>query len=270
MGILNVTPDSFSDGARFNQFDSAVEHASSMLEAGADIVDIGGESTRPGAGEVAVEDEISRVVPLVKAVKSLGGRVSVDTSKAEVMLAAAEAGADMLNDVRALTQSGALQAAAATQLPVCLMHMQGQPRSMQHNPDYQNVVEEVCIFLKERIAACEQAGIARRLLSIDPGFGFGKNLQHNLQLLNQLQALSSLRLPILVGLSRKSMLGQITGREVHDRMAASLAVALLAMQRGASIVRVHDVAQTVDIKKVFLVTKDVQNNISSNLGDIDV
>lgn len=256
MGILNVTPDSFSDGARFNQFDSAVEHATEMLEAGADIIDIGGESTRPGASEVSVEEEKKRVIPLVKAIKALGARVSVDTSKAEVMLAAAEAGADMLNDVRALTQPGALQAAVESQLPVCLMHMQGQPRSMQHNPEYQNVVQEVYDFLNQRVAACEQAGISRDLLSIDPGFGFGKSLQHNLQLLNDLPVFSELKLPILVGLSRKSMLGQITGREVHDRMAASLAVALLAMQRGASIIRVHDVAQTLDIKKVFLSTND--------------
>ena len=172
------------------------------------------------------------------------------------MLAAAEAGADMLNDVRALTQPGALQAAVESQLPVCLMHMQGQPRSMQHNPEYQNVVREVYDFLNQRVAACELAGISRDLLSIDPGFGFGKSLQHNLQLLNDLPVFSELKLPILVGLSRKSMLGQITGREVHDRMAASLAVALLAMQRGASIIRVHDVAQTLDIKKVFLSTND--------------
>lgn len=254
MGILNVTPDSFSDGARFNQFDSAVRHATEMLEAGADIIDIGGESTRPGASEVSVAEEINRVIPLVKAIKALGARVSVDTSKADVMLAAAEAGADMLNDVRALTQPGALQAAVESKLPVCLMHMQGQPRSMQHNPEYHNVVQEVYDFLNQRVTACEQAGISRDLLSIDPGFGFGKSLQHNLQLLNDLPVFSELKLPILVGLSRKSMLGQITGREVHDRMAASLAVALLAMQRGASIIRVHDVAQTLDIKKVFLST----------------
>ncbi|TQV75613.1 dihydropteroate synthase [Aliikangiella marina] len=258
MGILNVTPDSFSDGAKYNQFDKALAHAEYMLAEGADIIDIGGESTRPGAAEVAVAEEIERVVPLIERVKSLGARVSVDTSKPEVMLAAADAGVDMINDVRALQSPGALAAAAACQLPVCLMHMQGQPRTMQANPQYADVVEEVRHFLIERIHACEKAGIASRLLSIDPGFGFGKTLTHNIALLNHLSAFSQLGVPVLAGMSRKSMLGQITGREVHDRMPASLAVALMAMQQGAKIIRVHDVAETADVRKVFIACRKEQ------------
>ena len=252
MGILNVTPDSFSDGAQFNSYDRAAAHAEAMLSNGASIIDIGGESTRPGASEVSVDEEINRVIPLIKTVKSMGGMVSVDTSKAEVMRAAAAAGADMLNDVRALTLPGALEAAAESQLPVCLMHMQGQPRSMQNNPNYDNVVADVMEYLQNRISACEVAGIDKALLSVDPGFGFGKTLEHNLALLNNLDRFNALGVPVLAGLSRKSMLGQITDREVHDRMAASLGVALIAMQRGAKIIRVHDVAETVDIKKIFL------------------
>jgi dihydropteroate synthase len=255
MGILNVTPDSFSDGAKYQQQDQALRHATEMLAAGADIIDIGGESTRPGAAPVSVDEEIARVVPLVAAIKRLGARISVDTSKPQVMLAATEAGADMINDVRALTAPGALEAAGKCQVAVCLMHMQGEPRTMQSAPHYQNVVEDVSRYLQQRIAACEAAGIKRSLLAIDPGFGFGKTLQHNLQLLAHLHQFTQLGVPVLAGLSRKSMLGEITGKAIDDRMAASLAVALLAMQQGAKIIRVHDVAQTVDVKKVFLATK---------------
>ncbi len=256
MGILNVTPDSFSDGARFEKPNQALSHAESMVREGADIIDIGGESTRPGASEVTIAEEIQRVVPLIKPIKALGCLVSIDTSKPEVMLTAAEAGADMLNDVRALSLSGALKAAQQTQLPVCLMHMQGKPRSMQNAPQYKDVVAEVTAYLKSRIIACREAGIADNLISIDPGFGFGKELQHNLTLLNHLTAFQSFGKPLLVGLSRKSMLGQITGREVGQRMAASVAVALLAMQRGAKIIRVHDVAETNDVRKIFLATQN--------------
>lgn len=251
MGILNVTPDSFSDGAQFNQIDKAIEHAKAMLNNGADIIDIGGESTRPGANEVSVQEEISRVVPLIEVVKQLGAKVSVDTSKAEVMLAAAKAGVDMINDVRALTGKNALETVAELQLPVCLMHMQGQPSSMQNNPIYYDVLLDVKNFLQTRIEVCELAGIQRNLISVDPGFGFGKTLKHNITLLNRLDEFLSFDMPVLVGLSRKSMLGAITGRDVTDRLSASLAVALIAMQKGAQIIRVHDVAETIDVRKIF-------------------
>ncbi|TQV89100.1 dihydropteroate synthase [Aliikangiella coralliicola] len=258
MGILNVTPDSFSDGARFNQFDQALAHAEEMIEQGADIIDIGGESTRPGAKAVSESEEIKRVIPLVERVSRLGVPVSVDTSKPGVMRASAEAGAGMINDVRALTEPGALAVVSEIKLPVCLMHMQGQPRTMQHNPSYQDVVSEVKGFLRERIAACVNAGIDTSLIAIDPGFGFGKTLPHNLELLTQLSCFNDLNVPILAGLSRKSMLGQITGRDVNDRLAASLAVALIAMQQGAKIIRVHDVKQTSDVKKIFIATNTAE------------
>ncbi|MET1256341.1 dihydropteroate synthase [Aliikangiella maris] len=257
MGILNVTPDSFSDGSKFNQRDKAIAHAEQMLVDGADIIDIGGESTRPGAAEVSVNQELDRVIPIIEKVKSLGAKISIDTSKPEVMLAAAKAGADMLNDVRALSMPGALDAAVASQLPVCLMHMQGMPQTMQKNPNYSQVVSEVLAYLKQRVDCCVKAGLARALLSVDPGFGFGKTLQHNLQLLQHLNQFKQLGLPVLAGLSRKSMLGQITGREVDDRLAGSLAVALIAMQNGAAILRVHDVKQTLDVKKIFLALQSV-------------
>ncbi|WP_444995725.1 dihydropteroate synthase [Aliikangiella sp. IMCC44359] len=262
-----MTPDSFSDGAQYNQWDVALEHAAQMVHDGADIIDIGGESTRPGAKSVALEEELERVIPLVKKIKLMNVLVSVDTSKPEVMLAAAKAGADLINDVRALSLPGALEAAAQTQLPVCLMHMQGLPDTMQNNPSYGDVTKEVMEYLKERVEACVRAGIPREYISIDPGFGFGKTLPHNLELLNHLAKFEALGLPILVGLSRKSMLGQITGREVHDRLSASLAGALIAMQNGADIIRVHDVKQTYDIKQVFLAT---MNQKSKTPGDINV
>jgi len=273
MGILNVTPDSFSDGSRYNQMDKALAHAEQMLEQGAQIIDIGGESTRPGAQEVDAEEECGRVIPLITRLKALGAKVSIDTSKPEVMLAAADAGADMLNDVRALSLPGALTAAARCQLPICLMHMQGQPQSMQEAPQYRDVVAEVVDFLRLRIEACEQAGISRSMISIDPGFGFGKTLDHNLLLLTQLERFGDLNQPILIGISRKSMLGQITGREVHDRMPASIAAALIAMQKGARIIRVHDVAETIDAKKVFVATqirRNTTNDIKNKSGDLHV
>ncbi|MCO7225084.1 dihydropteroate synthase [Pleionea sp. CnH1-48] len=251
MGILNVTPDSFSDGGRFDQIEYALEQAQRMVEAGVDIIDVGGESTRPGAKEVTVAGELERVIPVIKAIAPLGKPISIDTSKADVMKAAVDAGAAMINDVRALQEPGALQVAAQCQVPVCLMHMQGQPRTMQQAPQYEQVVDDVSRFLKQRVEACEAAGISRDLICIDPGFGFGKTLEHNIELLRDLESLLTLDLPILAGISRKSMLGQITGKEVSERLAGSLAVALIAMLKSAKIIRVHDVAETVDVMKVF-------------------
>ena len=247
MGILNVTPDSFSDGGDFFVPDAALRQAERMIGDGADIIDVGGESTRPGAEAVTDDEELRRVIPLVEAITSrFSVIVSVDTSKPVVMRAAATAGAGMLNDVRALHSPDALGAARDSALPVCLMHMQGAPRTMQENPRYNDVVADVRQFLEQRLAACEASGIGRRRLLIDPGFGFGKTLAHNLQLLAGLDTFANLGVPLLVGLSRKSMLGAITGRDVGDRLAASLSTAILAVQRGAVIVRVHDVAETAD------------------------
>lgn len=258
MGILNITPDSFSDGSQYNSVDLAYERAREMQRAGVDIIDIGGESTRPGAAEVTAEDEIERVVPVIQKLKSIQIPISIDTSKAKVMQAAIEAGAGMINDVRALQEENALQMAAKLQVPVCLMHMQGQPRSMQKAPDYSNVVEQVIGFLHQRVKACENAGLDKSLISLDPGFGFGKNLRHNLELLDQLDRIVELGLPVLAGLSRKSMLGQITGKSVEQRLPASLAVAQIAMQKDAKIIRVHDVAETNDVRQVFMAMKELE------------
>jgi dihydropteroate synthase len=252
MGILNVTPDSFSDGQKYYQYDSAIRHAETLIKEGAQIIDIGGESTRPGAEPVSVNEEIDRVIPLAEKLKSLGCIISVDTNKPEVMKAAAETGVDMINDVMALSSPGAIEVMAKTNLSICLMHMQGKPQTMQMQPTYTNVVSEVKGFLQSRIQACISTGIDKSRLCIDPGFGFGKTLPHNLELLKELKQFESLGCPVLAGLSRKSMLGQITGNEINERLAASLAVALVAMQQGAQIIRVHDVKQTVDVKKVFL------------------
>lgn len=247
MGILNTTPDSFSDGGCFVDSDSAVAHALSMVTDGAALIDIGGESTRPGAAPVSVDEEIQRVVPIIKQLSSqLSVPISIDTSKAEVMHAAAAAGAGLINDVRALREPGALDAAAASELPVCLMHMAGEPRSMQSNPQYDNVVEQVLAFLEQRIEACIDAGISRQRLLVDPGFGFGKSLEHNLGLLANLDRFKQLEVPILVGLSRKSMFGSLLGADLDQRLPASLAAAVLAVQNGADIVRVHDVRATCD------------------------
>lgn len=252
MGIVNVTPDSFSDGGRFDSLDAALARARKITQAGAHLIDIGGESTRPGATPVSAEDEIERVVPVIEAITAeLDIPVSIDTMKPEVMRAAVAAGAAMINDVNALRAPGAVETAAELKVPVCLMHMQGEPRTMQQSPEYEDLVEDLLGFFRERIDACEQAGICRQNLILDPGFGFGKSLQHNLTLLAELHRFTELGLPILAGISRKSMLGRITGREnPEDRVAASLTAAVLATERGATILRVHDVTATVDAVKV--------------------
>lgn len=251
MGILNLTPDSFSDGGLYLDASLAVERALLMIAEGADIIDIGGESTRPGAQPLTAVEEIARVEPVIKALRAVSNIViSIDTSKAEVMKAAIKAGANLINDVRALQDEGALEAAAALNVPVCLMHMQGQSRSMQHDPKYENVVKEIITFLQARVSACEAVGISRQQIILDPGFGFGKDLEHNLSLLKHLSEFVKIGLPILVGISRKSMLGQITGANVDQRVAAGLATTVLGYQAGARIFRVHDVKETVDALKV--------------------
>jgi dihydropteroate synthase len=252
MAIVNVTPDSFSDGGRHVDVEAAVAHALRMVEEGADLLDVGGESTRPGADEVTEAEELARVVPVVERLAAATQvPISVDTSKPAVMRAAVAAGAGMINDVRALRADGALEAAAALGIPVCLMHMQGEPRSMQDAPSYDDVVAAVHGFLAERIFACEMAGIDRRRLLIDPGFGFGKGLPHNLRLLRQLKRLSELGPPLLVGLSRKGMIGALTGRDLDGRVVGSAVAAVIAVQNGARIVRVHDVAATRDALAVW-------------------
>jgi dihydropteroate synthase len=247
MGIVNVTPDSFSDGGRHGT--TAIIHAQQLIAEGADIVDIGGESTRPGAEPVGVQQELDRVMPVIEALR--GVPVSIDTFKPEVMAAAIAAGASMVNDINALQDAAAMQIVAAAQVAVCLMHKQGNPQTMQLQPDYHDVVAEVSTFLRERVAAAEAAGIARQRIVIDPGFGFGKTLGHNLALLRGLNELTEAGVPVLAGLSRKSMLGALTGQDVSQRMAASVAAALISVQRGAAIVRVHDVRATVDALKVW-------------------
>lgn len=253
MGIVNVTPDSFSDGGAHDTLEAAVAHGLKLAEEGADIFDIGGESTRPGAADVSVEEELRRVVPVIERLaKETTLPISIDTFKPEVMRAAVQAGAGMINDIYGLRREGALEAAAALGVPVVLMHMQGEPRTMQEAPDYDDVVGDVHRFLAERIFAAEMAGIARKNLIVDPGFGFGKNTRHNLALLAQLERFVELGVPVLAGLSRKRSLGELTGRDVaSERVAASVAAHLIAAQRGAAIVRVHDVAATVDALKVW-------------------
>jgi dihydropteroate synthase len=251
MGVLNVTPDSFSDGGRFIGRDAALRHAGTMIAAGAAIIDIGGESTRPGAAPVSVTEELDRVLPVVEAIAAeYDVVISVDTSTAEVMRDSAAAGAGLINDVRALQRPGAVQAAAATGLAVCLMHMQGEPGTMQQAPVYQDVVAEVRQFLRSRVDVCIAAGIHRGLLLLDPGFGFGKNDEHNLALLAALSQLAEDG-PVLAGLSRKSMIGRLLGRPVEDRLIGSVTLALLAAQRGARILRVHDVAETMDALRLL-------------------
>ncbi len=258
MGIVNVTPDSFSDGGAHDDVDAAVAHGVKLVEEGADILDIGGESTRPGADEVALEEELRRVIPVIERLaKQVSVPISIDTSKPEVMRAAVEAGAGMVNDVCALRRDGALDTAAALRVPVVLMHMQGEPRTMQSAPDYDDVVAEVHRFLAERIFVAEMAGIAKKHIVVDPGFGFGKNTQHNLQLLAQLQRFTELGVPVLAGLSRKKTIGELIARELtgraepRERAAGSVAAHLIAAQRGAMLLRVHDVAATVDALKVW-------------------
>jgi dihydropteroate synthase len=251
MGIVNTTPDSFSDGGRCLDTRSAIQHALQLRDEGADILDVGGESTRPGAVHVPANEEISRVVPVIEALACQGCVVSVDTKKPEVMRAALEAGAVMVNDVMALQAPGALEAVAKSGAAACLMHMQGEPQTMQQAPAYENVVAEVLQFLAGRVRACEAVGIPRARLLIDPGFGFGKSLEHNLALLKHLDRLLELGVPVLVGMSRKSMLGQLTGREIEQREFASVAAHLLAVARGARVLRVHQVAAMRDALAIW-------------------
>lgn len=247
MGVVNVTPDSFSDGGRFINADAALEQARRLVAAGASILDVGGESTRPGASPVSVQEELDRVVPVVEALAREADVVlSVDTSTPAVMREAARAGAHLVNDVRALSREGALQAATDSGLAVCLMHMQGQPGTMQMSPEYDDVVAEVERYLSERITVCEAAGLQRQQILVDPGFGFGKTLGHNLSLLKHLERFKQWGCPVLVGLSRKSMIGDVLGKPVDQRLYGSLAAAVAAAMNGASIVRVHDVAETAD------------------------
>jgi len=252
-GIINVTPDSFSDGGEHFDPGAAIARGLQLVEQGADLLDVGGESTRPGADEISAAEEIQRVVPVIEALaKQTSVPIAIDTSKAEVMRAAVAAGAGFINDVFALRRDGALDAAADLKVPVCLMHMQGEPRTMQHAPHYDDVVSDVRRFLAERIFACEMSGIDKKRIVADPGFGFGKTLEHNLALLRALDQLAALGVPLLVGLSRKGMIGTLTGREnPADRAAGSAAAALLAVQKGAAIVRVHDVAATRDALAVW-------------------
>ena len=259
MGILNSTPDSFSDGGRFVHLSDALRQVESMLTAGAGIIDIGGESTRPGAEAVGVQQELDRVIPVIEAVaQRFEVPISIDTSKPEVMRAAVAAGAGLINDVMALQLPGAVEAAVQLGVPVCLMHMQGEPRTMQSAPTYIDVVGEVIDFLHQRAAACRAAGMAMQQIIVDPGFGFGKRLDHNLTLLQQLPRIHSLGYPVLVGMSRKSMIGQILGHNVAERLSGSLALATMAAWLGANIIRVHDVQQTVDVVKVVMALKQNQ------------
>lgn len=251
MGIVNVTPDSFSDGGRFFDPAQAVAHARQLVGEGADLLDVGGESSRPGAQPVSADEELRRVLPVIEALAGLGVPLSIDTVKPEVMRRAVAAGASLINDIAALQAPGALEAAAESGAAVCLMHMQGEPRTMQGDPHYGDVVAEVRDFLARRVAAAQAAGIARERIVVDPGFGFGKRLEHNLALLRHLDRLAGLGAGVLAGLSRKSMLGEMTGRKVSQRETASVAAALLAAQNGARILRVHDVAATKDALAVW-------------------
>ena len=257
MGILKITPDSFSDGGRFSALDSALLQAEKMCSDGAAIIDVGGESTRPGALDVSEDEELSRIIPVIEALRAnLDTTISVDTSKPAVMREAAAAGVDMINDVQALRVNGAMQAAVESRLPVCLMHMQGQPRTMQQQPRYKDVTAEVGQFLADRVRACVAAGMDEGLIVLDPGFGFGKGHDHNIELLANLRQLTRLGRPLLAGLSRKSTLGELTGRPVDERVAASVAAAVIAVMHGADIVRVHDVAATVDAMRIARAVQD--------------
>lgn len=252
MGILNATPDSFSDGGRYSQLDAAVRHAQEMVAAGATLIDVGGESTRPGARPVSPAEEVDRVAPVVERIaRELDVIISVDTSTPEVIVESARLGAGLINDVRSLRRPGALEAAAATGLPVCLMHMLGEPGDMQDNPHYQDLVGEVSAFLADRMGRCETAGIPKDRIILDPGFGFAKTLEHNLSLFRHMEALHALGRPLLVGVSRKSMIGAVLGRPVGERLIGGLALAALAMTKGARILRVHDVAETADVVRMI-------------------
>lgn len=257
MGILNVTPDSFSDGGRFNSLDNALLQAERMIQAGVSIIDIGGESTRPGAPDVSLEEELARVIPAIKAIRAkFDVWISIDTSKAEVMRQAVEAGADLINDVRALQEPGALQAAAEGNVPVCLMHMKGQPRTMQASPVYDDVLMDVEAFLQERVEACEAVGISKNQLILDPGFGFGKTIEHNYHLLAHLEKFHTLGLPVLAGMSRKSMIFKLLDKAPADCMVASVTCATIAAMKGAQIIRVHDAEDTLEAMKII----EVMNN----------
>ena len=257
MGILNVTPDSFSDGGQFNSLEKALQQAECMIQAGVSIIDIGGESTRPGAPDVSLEEELARVIPAIKAIRAkFDVWISIDTSKAEVMRQAVEAGADLINDVRALQEPGALEAAAQAQVPVCLMHMKGQPRTMQASPVYDDVLTGVEAFLQERVEACEAVGISKEQLILDPGFGFGKTIEHNYHLLAHLEKFHTLGLPVLAGMSRKSMIFKLLDKAPADCMVASVTCATIAAMKGAQIVRVHDVEDTLEAMKII----EVMNN----------
>ncbi|MFS1562312.1 MAG: dihydropteroate synthase [Candidatus Arsenophonus phytopathogenicus] len=259
MGILNVTPDSFSDGGIYNRYDYALKHVASMVNHGAAIIDIGGESTRPGASEVSLQQELDRVIPIIEAVTDrFDVWVSVDTSKAVVMTEAARAGAHIINDVRSLHEPGALEAAAETGLPICIMHMLGQPKTMQQTPDYKNVVAEVKQYLSDEIERCEAAGIAKNRLIIDPGFGFGKNLVHNYQLLAKLDEFHAFGVPLLVGMSRKSMIGELLDLPLEERLIGGSACAVIAAMQGAQIIRAHDVKETVQAMKIVQATLSVK------------
>ena len=252
MGILNITPDSFSDGGQFLQSQQYLSKAESIVMEGADIIDIGGESTRPGAKIISVQEEIDRVIPAIEAIKTqFDIAISIDTSKPEVMKLAVKAGAEMINDVCGLRVSHALETAAELAVPVCLMHMQGSPRTMQKKPFYYNVTEEVIAFLQDRVTTCLSQGMKKENIILDPGFGFGKSVQDNLTLLKNLNTLCALNYPVLAGLSRKSMLGDITGKKTEKRLPASISAALLAAQQGAKIIRVHDVNETSDALKLL-------------------
>ena len=252
MGILNVTPDSFSDGGKFNRIDYALNHVESMLQAGTSIIDIGGESTRPGAKEVVLNEELDRVVPIIEAIRQrFDCWISIDTSKAQVMKEAVNAGAELINDVRALQEPNALEVAAKANVPICLMHMQGQPRTMQHQPNYNNLIQDVSDFLNERISVCENVGISRQQLILDPGFGFGKTLEHNYQMLAKFEQFHQFGLPVLAGMSRKSMIFNLLGKPPAECLAGSLACATIAAMKGAHIIRVHDARETAEIVKIY-------------------
>jgi dihydropteroate synthase len=251
MGVVNVTPDSFSDGGEFSGTDAAVAHAKRLIDEGADIVDIGGESTRPGAATVALDEERRRVLPVIERLATVPVPLSVDTQKPELMREAIAAGAAMVNDINALQAPGALDAVAANDAGVCIMHKQGAPADMQRNPRYDDVVSDIYAFLAQRVQALRAAGVAMERVAVDPGFGFGKTLEHNLQLLRELHRFGAIGAVVLAGISRKAMLGLISGREVGDRLHASVAAAMLAVQQGARIVRVHDVATTRDALAVL-------------------
>ncbi|NVD05745.1 dihydropteroate synthase [Vibrio sp. JPW-9-11-11] len=257
MGILNVTPDSFSDGGKFNRLNDALHQAKRMIDAGVAIIDIGGESTRPGAPDVELEQELQRVLPVIEAIRRESDVwISVDTSKAEVMRQAVDAGADIINDVRALQEPGALQVAADSGLPICLMHMQGQPRTMQANPHYDDLLKDVGEFLEQRIAECESVGISRDKLILDPGFGFGKTMAHNYHMLANLEQFHQFGLPILAGMSRKSMIFKLLEKTPAECVAASVSCATIAAMKGAQIIRVHDFEQTLDAMKVVSMVRN--------------